>query len=84
MIFADFPGSLLLHPSSFLNLNHTTACRFGKKHFTLFLNNNCGLTNSLTGSDVRNVVFSSGTYELVGKTDEEKNKPCTHTHTTKN
>ena len=69
MIFAGFPGSLLLHLSSFPKLNHTTACRIGKKHFTLFLNNNCGLTNSLTGSDVRNVVFSPGTYKLVGKTD---------------
>ena len=80
MIFADFPGSWPLHRSSFLNLNHTTACRFGKKHFTLFLNNTCGLTNSLTGSDVRNVVFSSGTYKLVAKTDEEK-KQTLYTHT---
>ena len=53
----------------FLTLTIPLPVGLGKKHFTLFLNNHCGLTNSLTGSDVRNVVFSPGTYKLVGKTD---------------
>lgn len=78
--FADFPGSLLLHLSSFLNLNHSTACWLRKNYFTLFLNDNHGLTNSLTDRVwCKKCRFLSWSLQFSGKDRLRKKK--THTHT---
>lgn len=79
--FADFPGSLFLHLSSFLNLNHSTACWLRKNYFTLFLNNNHGLTNSLTDRVwCKKCRFLSWSLQFSGKDRLRKKKnPYTHT-----